>query len=108
MIAASTFDLKFQISDLKVTRVRRRGKSEHQRAASPLTAGRLSGFRSQISKMKFQMKKSSDDDKCNREQTSRRESDFEISNLNTQVMGETVRPHGAISDLKFQISDLIE
>jgi len=54
------------------------------------------------------MKKGSDDDKCNREQTSRRESDFEISNLNTQVMGETVRPHGAISDLKFQISDLIE
>jgi len=49
------------------------------------------------------MKKSSDDDKCNREQTSRRESDFEISNLNTQVMGETVRPSGAISDLKFQI-----
>jgi len=43
------------------------------------------------------------DDKCNREQTSRRESDFEISNLNVQVMGETVRHERAHFKFESQI-----
>ena len=63
MIAAShDFKLKFEIQ-------RRRGKSEHQRAASPLTAGRLT----EELKSEFQIQDSKADDKCNRKQTSRRQ-----------------------------------
>ena len=54
---------------------RGRGKSEHYRAASPLTAGRPRDFRFEIL---------TGDDKCNREQTSH----FEISNVRSQ-MGST-------------------
>ena len=72
MIAASGFQAQF--SDFRFERreeARRRGKSEHQRAASPLTAGRLKEF--QISNFKFEVseEKLSSDDKCNREETSR-------------------------------------
>lgn len=50
VIAASP---KIQISNLKFEIEGRRGKSEHQRAASPLTAGRLG--KSQISDLKFEI-----------------------------------------------------
>jgi len=60
-----------QISDLKSDTSRRRGKSEHHRAASPLTAGR----QLRIQEFKFKIPKPADD-KCNREQTSRRQVRF--------------------------------
>jgi hypothetical protein len=59
--------------------------------SEPANGGAAAGsWKSWIPNSRFQKKLA--DDKCNRKQTSRRQSDFEISNLNGQVMGETVRP----------------
>ena len=79
----------------------RRGKSEHYRAASPLTAGRLTVSKDEISNWDLRSG-TSDDDKCNREQTSlliehpstSPQGDVDTEKL-MQVMGETVRPERA-------------
>jgi len=102
VIAAS----RFQISNLKFE-IRNENAKERKvrtpKGGEPANGGAFD----EIPNSRFQIgtgMDSLDDDKCNRKQTSLCRSDFEISNLNTQVMGETVRP--ARANFKFEISDL--
>ena len=54
------------------------------KGSEPANGGAADEFKSQISNLKFQIKRESADDKCNRKQTSRPFS-FQISNLRFEI-----------------------